>query len=159
MRGKLVILATILVAFLLGTVAMYVYNENKDDEIITVKNGNKETTGVIKCSNDIKVDETGVSTAVGEIYDATVTIQDYKNDKLIASGSGFVYKKDDKYGYILTNHHVISNAEKVIIGALLIIIFNNKFSILHNVLYLIEIVSSSILSFSFISLLFFFSSK
>ena len=116
MRGKLVTLTAILIAFLLGTAAMYVYNENKDDNIITVQNANKETTGVIKCSNDIKVDETGVSTAVGEIYDATVTIQNYRDDaKLQSSGSGFIYKKGDKYGYIMTNHHVIEDASKVVI--------------------------------------------
>ena len=112
MRGKLVILASLLVAFLGGGAAMYFMSSN--NQIIT-NNTTTHTTGVIKCSNDITIDESGISTAVGEIYDATVTIQDYKNDKLIASGSGFVYKKDDKYGYILTNHHVISGADKIMI--------------------------------------------
>lgn len=28
-------------------------------------------------------------------------------------GSGFVYKTDDKYGYILTNHHVVNGANDI----------------------------------------------
>ena len=112
MRGKLVVVGSLLVAFIGGGATMYYLNENSDTKII---NTTTQTTGVIKCSNDIKVDETGVSTAVGKIYDATVTLQNYSNDKLISSGSGFVYKKDDKYGYILTNHHVIDSSDKVII--------------------------------------------
>ena len=68
-----------------------------------------DTTGVIKCNNNITIDETGISTSVGKIYDATVTIESYQNNKVFSTGSGFVYKKDDKYGYIMTNHHVIDN--------------------------------------------------
>lgn len=112
MRGKIISLIALVVAFVAGGVTMHYLSDN--NPVVTTAKATY-TTGVIKCSNDIKVDETGISTAVGEIYDATVTIQNYKNDKLVSSGSGFVYKKDDKYGYILTNHHVIDGADKVII--------------------------------------------
>ena len=112
MRGKIISIAALVVAFVGGGLAMH-YLSN--DSIVITPAKSTYTTGVIKCSNDITIDETGVSTAVGDIYDATVTIQNYKNEKLISSGSGFVYKKDDKYGYILTNHHVIEGADKVII--------------------------------------------
>ena len=33
----------------------------------------------------------------------------------VASGSGFVYKKDSKNGYILTNNHVIEDANKIVV--------------------------------------------
>ncbi len=116
MRGKLITLATILVAFLLGGGTMYYFiSSNADNGSNTILNDTISTTGVIKCSNDITIDETGISTAVGEIYDATVTIQNYKNGKLSSSGSGFIYKKDDNYGYIMTNHHVIEGADKIVI--------------------------------------------
>ena len=114
MRGKLLTLVTVLVSFLLGGGTMYYFLEQKDNIIVENKQA-IQTTGVIKCNNDITIDETGISTAIGEIYDATVTIQNYKNNKLISSGSGFVYKKDGTYGYIMTNHHVIDGADKVII--------------------------------------------
>ena len=32
-------------------------------------------------------------------------------NKLVGSGSGFVYKVDDKYNYIITNHHVIKSGD------------------------------------------------
>lgn len=115
MRGKIVTLVTVLVAFLLGGGAMYYFVEVNDDSSDVIKSTSTSTTGVIQCSNDITIDETGISTAVGEIYDATVTIQNYQNNKLSSSGSGFIYKKDDNYGYIMTNHHVIENADTVVI--------------------------------------------
>lgn len=114
MRGKLVLILALLVAFICGGVVTYKLAGN-DSNVVAVSKTSTNTTGVIKCSNNVTVDETGISTAVGEIFDATVTIQNYKNEKLISSGSGFVYKKGEKYGYILTNHHVIEGADKVII--------------------------------------------
>ncbi len=113
MRGKFIIIGSLLVAFVGGGATMYYLSEN-NTTTTTIKTSTP-TTGVIKCSNDIKVDDTGVSIAVGKIYDATVTLQNYKDDRLISSGSGFIYKKGDKYAYILTNHHVIDGSEKVII--------------------------------------------
>lgn len=116
MRGKLVSLVTIVVAFLMGGAVMYYFVEiNEKNQMNSNYIVPTYTTGVIKCNNDITIDETGISTAVGEIYDATVTIQNYRNGKLASSGSGFIYKKDDSSGYIMTNHHVIENADKVVI--------------------------------------------
>ena len=115
MRTKILILCTVLVAFLLGATTMYYVNENNNDLLIEANKTPTYTTGVIKCSNDITIDETGIALAIGEIYDATVTIQNYKNNKLISSGSGFIYKKDDKNAYVMTNHHVIDGSDKVII--------------------------------------------
>ena len=113
MRGKLVVLTLILCAFLLGGAGMYFLTNKESNTIITAPSTN--TSGVIKCKNNVKIDESGISQAVGKIYDATVTIQSYRNSRLYATGSGFIYKKDDKYGYILTNHHVIENNEYIII--------------------------------------------
>ena len=113
MRGKLVVLAIVLCAFLLGGTGMYFLMLNQGKTVI--KETGQTTTGVIKCSNNIKIDETGISPAVGKIYDATVTIQNYRVNRLYATGSGFIYKKTKDYGYILTNHHVIDNNEKLII--------------------------------------------
>ncbi len=44
-----------------------------------------------------------------------MTIQNYQGNTLISSGSGFIYKKDDKYGYIMTNHHVVNKGTKLVI--------------------------------------------
>ena len=44
-----------------------------------------------------------------------VNIKNYKNSVLYKEGMGFVYKVDD-YAYILTNYHVISDGEKIVIN-------------------------------------------
>ncbi len=115
MRGKLITLVTLLVTFLLGGGTMYYLMEEYGEKNIIINKEATQTTGLIKCSNEITIDETGISVAIGEIYDATVTVQNYKNNKLNSSGSGFIYKKDETYGYIMTNHHVIDGSDKVII--------------------------------------------
>ena len=54
-----------------------------------------------------------ISESVDKIYNSVVYIESYKGGSATGSGSGFVYKKDDKYGYILTNSHVINESNKV----------------------------------------------
>lgn len=115
MRGKVLRLTTLILAFLIGGITMYYIDNNSKPITILKSEDNNQNNGVIKCNNNVKIDETGIATSVGKIYDATVTIQNYVAGKLTSSGSGFVYKKDDKYGYILTNHHVIEGATKLVI--------------------------------------------
>lgn len=114
MRGKIVGFTIILVAFLAGGGTMYYLLDQNETETI-VSNTESYTTGVVKCSDDVTIDDTGISLAVGEIYDATVTIQNYQNNRLSSSGSGFIYKKDSKYAYIMTNHHVIEGSDSLIV--------------------------------------------
>lgn len=119
MREKIInslkVFILVLLGFGVGGGLTYYLLENRFDSNKTVINNTSDTTGVVKCSSDIKIDETGISTAVGKIYDATVTIQNYQKNTLASSGSGFVYKKDDNYGYILTNYHVVDGSEKLIV--------------------------------------------
>ena len=75
MRGKIITLTMMVVTFLIGGGTMYYLMNEVEENNINISNQSTYTTGVIKCSNDITIDETGISTAVGEIYDATVTIQ------------------------------------------------------------------------------------
>jgi len=53
--------------------------------------------------------EKGIEDAISNVYDAVVTVNSYYGDTKIGTGSGFIYKSDDK-GYILTNNHVIEDA-------------------------------------------------
>lgn len=98
-----------------GGYITYNFLESKVSESGKQLEQTTQTTGVVKCSNDMKLDETGISTSVGKIYDAAVTIQNYQNGRLTSSGSGFVYKKEGEYAYILTNHHVVEDATKLLI--------------------------------------------
>ena len=40
-------------------------------------------------------------------------VKNIKNGRENGSGSGFVYKKDDKYGYVMTNYHVVDGSTSV----------------------------------------------
>ena len=115
MREKFVNLLGLFAVFVLGGMFNYyvILDGKMPNQIVT--NTKTETTGVVKCANDIKLDETGIATSVGKIYDATVTIQNYKGSKVASSGSGFVYKKEGDKAYIMTNHHVVDGNDKLMI--------------------------------------------
>lgn len=53
-----------------------------------------------------------IAPSIKKVYDAVVTVQNYDNT-LAAIGTGFVYKTDDNYGYILTNNHVVRGAKAI----------------------------------------------
>ena len=69
-----------------------------------------ETTKTIK---DVTITDTGIADAVEKVYDSVVTVKTYVRNQLYSTGSGFVFKVDNKYGYILTNYHVISGGNEV----------------------------------------------
>ena len=69
-----------------------------------------ETTKTIK---DVTITDTGIADAVEKVYDSVVTVKNYVRNRLYSTGSGFVFKVDNKYGYILTNYHVISGGNEV----------------------------------------------
>ena len=75
-----------------------------------LKNLVVETTKTIK---DVTVTDAGIADAVEKVYDSVVTVKNYTRGKLYSTGSGFVFKTDSKYGYILTNYHVISGGSNV----------------------------------------------
>lgn len=68
-----------------------------------------------KIQKDVTVTDSGIADAVDKVYDSVVVIENYINDRVGSSGTGFVFKTDDKYGYILTNYHVINNSKKIVV--------------------------------------------
>lgn len=74
--------------------------------------GSTDNTVITKNKTQV-YEKASLAPSVEKIYDAVVVIQCYKNDQLASTGTGFVYKTDNKYGYILTNAHVVSEMEKV----------------------------------------------
>ncbi len=59
------------------------------------------------------IDKDGISASVEKVYNAVVLIRNYSNNKLASSGTGFVYKKINDKGYILTNYHVVSSSKDI----------------------------------------------
>ena len=63
--------------------------------------------------NETRLTETSIESSIEKVYDSVVTVESYRQGQKIGSGTGFVYKKDDKQGYILTNHHVINGSDEI----------------------------------------------
>lgn len=74
----------------------------------------KTNSDVVITKGGTKVlEKTSLATSVNKAYDAVVVIQGYMNETQDTTGTGFVYKVDNNYGYILTNEHVISGSNKI----------------------------------------------
>ncbi|MDO4962746.1 MAG: trypsin-like peptidase domain-containing protein [bacterium] len=99
-RFKVVILVA---TFFLGCIFMYIVINVSEKGAVTKKviNENIKTT-TLEETSDLKL-------AINNVYESTVYIEVSDNYNQVASGSGFIYKKDDKYAYILTNYHVIED--------------------------------------------------
>lgn len=72
-------------------------------------------TNVTKVEKDVTVTDSGIADAVEKVYDAVVVVENYNNNRLISTGTGFVFKEDGEFGYIITNNHVIESANEVYI--------------------------------------------
>ena len=66
-----------------------------------------------KIEKEVTVTDQGIADAVEKIYDAVVVVENYSNNTLYATGTGFVYKTVDDKSYILTNCHVIEGSTNV----------------------------------------------
>lgn len=109
MRSKFLSFITVFLGVLFGSVVTYCLIVNplskENDELGNV--GYQYSTG---CTSNVKIDNSGISAAVGKVYDSVVMIENYKNKKIQGSGSGFIYKKDKNNGYIMTNQHVVEGS-------------------------------------------------
>lgn len=79
----------------------------------TITTNEKLVKTTVKEESDLKKD-------ISEVYNATVYIEVegetrsfLGNSNQTSSGSGFVYKKSDNDGYIITNYHVIDGAKNI----------------------------------------------
>ena len=86
-------LAIIIIAFFLGALLMYL--------LIGLKSNNTVISKIY--------DKSSLSSSVEKVYDSVVVIESYTGSSLDSTGTGFFYKKDNKYAYLLTNEHVLSS--------------------------------------------------
>lgn len=100
-NAGVILIVSILLSFVCGAVGAYLITSN-----VSVKQ-------VVKNITTSELVETSISSSVDKVYGSTVIIIAYKDDKKISTGTGFVYKKDKKNAYIMTNNHVIDNADRV----------------------------------------------
>ena len=114
MKNKILIFIIVFVAFISGGGMMYLF---VGDPFTTSDTNSLNSTNYNSCSNCMSgtmvVNNGGITQSVNKIYDAVVMVKNYQKNTLAGSGSGFIYKKDDKYGYIMTNQHVVEDATTV----------------------------------------------
>lgn len=103
MKKKTIYILIIIIAFFAGVIG----------SLLVIKHSVPET---IKTVKEIEViEENSLKKSIEKIYDAVFLIETYNGRKQIGSGTGFAYKIDEKYAYILTNHHVIAQADKIVV--------------------------------------------
>lgn len=111
-KNSLNLVIYMFVAFVLGGLVMYFIFINTDTLQVTSQNGTTNNT-CRACSGTVIVNEGSLSASVEKVYDAVMMIRNYQKDNVASTGSGFVYKTDSKYAYVMTNHHVIEKADKI----------------------------------------------
>ena len=105
MRGKIINIFIIVLAFFLGASTMIVVYKFIPNESIVVNRNESKVT--ITEANSIKL-------SIDKVYDAVFLIEATTRSGK-STGSGFAYKVDNKNGYIITNAHVVINATNVTI--------------------------------------------
>ena len=71
------------------------------------------STNVTKLEKNVTVTDTGIAESVEKVYDAVVIVSTYKDNRLYSTGTGFVFKDENKKAYIITNNHVIESGSNV----------------------------------------------
>ena len=106
MRERMLYISSLVVALFVGitgTVAIVKLMPDNDNII------EKTVSEISITENDT------IKSSISKVYDAVLYVENYKGEKLQGTGTGFIYKKDKTNGYIITNHHVIENSDKVIV--------------------------------------------
>ena len=104
MKEKTIYATSVITALFVGIIGtlLVIKYIPKNEKIIE-----QETT------KTVSITETNtIKDSISKIYDAVVLVETYKNNNQISSGTGFVYKKDDTKGYLITNHHVINGGNR-----------------------------------------------
>ena len=102
--GGLIILVIIL-SLISGFLGSYLVLSNASN-YISSEGGIIKSTAILEETNSI-------SSAVDKIYDAVVVVEVYDKEKLVSTGTGFVYKKDDNKAFLMTNNHVVSSKGEI----------------------------------------------
>lgn len=106
MKKKILYISIVILSFFIGISSTVVVYHFFGPESVVIE----------KTVSEVKITEAdSISSAIEKIYDATVVVENYQANRKVGSGTGFVYKKENGKGYIITNHHVIEDATKIMV--------------------------------------------
>ena len=102
MKQRTLYILNLFLVFVIGILVTYIYVTKiySFEEVQTVYKG------VMITENDT------IQESIEKVYDSAVVVE-VETNTVLGTGSGFVYKKDDSNGYIITNHHVVKGANKI----------------------------------------------
>ena len=112
MKDKISLGFTIVFSFIMGGLCMYYFSSTHLGQVATNQGNN---TGYSKYTGSIIIEKDGLADAVDKAKSAAVMVKNFNNTRAIGSGSGFIYKIDDKYAYVMTNHHVVDGGNKLVL--------------------------------------------
>ena len=98
-NGGSILVISILLSFVCGMIGAYLICQTVSVE------------QVVKNITTSELVENSISSSVDKVYGSTVAITAYSNGKSISTGTGFIYKKSNGLAYIMTNNHVIADAD------------------------------------------------
>ena len=58
-------------------------------------------------------EKNSLASSIDKVKDSVMGVNCYQGGAITGTGTAFVYKKDSKYGYLLTNNHVIEGMDKI----------------------------------------------
>ena len=112
MKNKISNGIIVLFAFILGGLSMW-YFSLKNRVVVTNDGEKVEVTSTCRSCNSTVIMENGsLAASIEKTINSVVMIKTYNNTKLKGSGSGFIYKIDGDYAYVMTNHHVVDGGNK-----------------------------------------------
>ena len=100
-----ILILVILISFICGAIGGFLILNSmpKSEERVV----NVTHSGVVLTEAD------SISKGVSAIYDAVVVVEGFRNNQLVSTGTGFIYKNNKNKAYIMTNHHVINGVDAV----------------------------------------------
>ncbi len=102
-NNRIIVTLAIVLSFISGTIGSY----------LVITSLNVIGKNIIRNVSQVEFTETSIADSVDKVIDAVVVVTAYQNGDEVSTGTGFVYKKSNEVGYILTNNHVVSDADTV----------------------------------------------
>ena len=110
MKNRVLITITIILSLVAGGEISYLLFRG-NNKVVSTNENSVVYNSCTKCmSGTMVIENGGIKETVNKVYDAVVMVKNFKNSEYNGSGSGFVYKIEGNYGYILTNQHVVDEA-------------------------------------------------
>ncbi len=105
-NSRIVSILTFVLSVTLGCLIMYAVIYFFPNTVIKTVTEEKKTVNVV---------DNGISEGINNISNSVVVIETYKNNSVVSTGSGFAFKEDKNITYVMTNNHVVSGGNKVVL--------------------------------------------